>query len=150
MLPDFDLEELTNFYIQSMAPVVKFDLLNQTTGKIEKSNVSILVWYLHYKENWLDPNTPKHLQYRRELFGVAQVEDTPEQFADQSFYKAHDLTEDDFQRLHIHTRAKMKAHYFLNNLLELRKAHMEKMQEARDKKERELKAEAEARKSKDR
>lgn len=148
MLPDFDLEELTNLYIQKMSPVVKFESLDMTTGRIEKVNVSILYWYIKFDENILSANTSAAKKYREELFGAAPLEETPELFSEYAFYKEHSITEDAFQQLDLQTRARMRAHHFLSGLVQLRETHLQKMKEKRERREQEARAKAEQKASK--
>jgi hypothetical protein len=127
-----------------MAPVVPFEELNRETGAIEKKKVSILYWYIRFDENILSKNTPAAKKYKEELFGPAEIHHTPTLYSDYGFFKDMGIHEDAYDLLDIHTRARMRAHYFLSNLVQLRETHLQKMKDKREARERDAKAKAEA------
>ena len=131
-----------------MAPVVEMQDLNWTTGAIEKKKVSILYWYMKFDENILSKNTTAAKKIKEELFGPAQLESTPTLYSDYNFFKELGITEDEYNELDIHTRARMRAHHFLSGIIQLRETHLQKKKEKEQKREAEEKAKAQERATK--
>ena len=144
-MPDFDLQQLVEVYLDKISPAVKFEELDRSTGKIVRTQVSILYWYVRFQE-MLEAGTEAAKKYREELFGVGELEATPELYADYDFYRALNLSERGFHQLDLHEQARLKAHYILQGLVELRKAHLRLMKQKREAWQARIAAESEKKK----
>lgn len=143
MWPDFQLSDLVDLYLEKMAPVVKFEETDLSTGRIQKIQVSLLYWYVKFMTIF-DANTAATRKYHDELFGVGELEFVPELYNDYSFLREVHLTEEAYNALDLHTRARMRAQYVLQNIIELRNTHLRIMKERLDRRAQEAEDKAKA------
>lgn len=127
-----------------MCPLVRFSEIDPESGRILTRNVSLFYWYQRFHEVTLypTPDTTQAKAYREELFGVGELEEVPPLYADYGFYKSLEMTEEAFNALELHTRARIKAYEMITNIVELRKAHLRIMKQRNEEHQRKREAEA--------
>lgn len=120
------------------------DEMDLETGQYRKRQIPIYEWYTLFDKNILSRNDPAGVKYKEELFGPASLDYIPEGYSDYSFYKAVGVTEVEYKSYDLHIQARMRAYYILNNLVELREAHLKLMKQKNEDRQRRLEAQHKA------
>lgn len=114
-------------YLLKMSPVVELSDYDHE-GRHFKFAAPILLWYDRFQK-LISDNTDAARKHRKEIFGAGELKETPDLYSDYGFFKEYRLTESEYQGLDLHEQARMRAHFILNNIVEIRSAHMRIMED---------------------
>ncbi len=107
-----------------MSPLIPVSDTDPDTGLSMKYKTPLVVWYTTKFQKLLSGNSEAILKHKKELFGPSHEDESPNVLSHYAMLRTLGITEDDFDLLDIHTRAKIIAEYTLNGMIELRSRHL--------------------------
>ena len=107
-----------------MSPLVPASDFDPVTGQQIKYKIPLIVWYTDKFQKLLSSGSEAVIKHKKELFGPAYEDESPTLLSHFAMLRSLGITDDEFDQLDIHTRAKMIAEHTLNGIVEVRTRHL--------------------------